>query len=162
MSSAIFPWCSEYRLSDLRNIDQIQERCKFAGDLARAYNQRVTFHPSHYVCLASPKPHVVKKSIMELEAHSDLLDLMGYEPSLYNKCNIHVGGSYGDRASTLLRFAENFQLLSPNCKRRLAVENDDKPNEYSIEDLLPLANELGIAVTWDLHHQRFCTREFSA
>ncbi|EFN52894.1 hypothetical protein CHLNCDRAFT_54215 [Chlorella variabilis] len=41
-----------------------------AGDLARLHNQRLTFHPSHFVKLASPDDELVTKSIKELEAHS--------------------------------------------------------------------------------------------
>lgn len=37
----------------------------------------------------------------------------------------------------------NFQKLSPNVKKRLAVENDDKPNQWSITDLLPLHDRIG-------------------
>ena len=33
---------------------------------------------------------------------------MGYPPSHENKINIHIGGVYGDKPSTLARFAGNF------------------------------------------------------
>ena len=40
-------------------------------------------------------------------------------------------------------FCRNFQKLSPNVKKRLAVENDDKATQWSITDLLPLHERLG-------------------
>lgn len=43
---------------------------RFAGDLARAHGQRLTFHPSHFVKLAAPNQELAQKSINELEAHS--------------------------------------------------------------------------------------------
>lgn len=81
---------------------------------------------------------------------------MGYNPSPENKINIHIGGIYDDKVATLKRFKTNFNLLSQNLKQRLTVENDDKKNGYSIDDLYPLAIELGIPIVFDLHHQRFC------
>ena len=60
---------------------------------------------------------------------------MGFDPSPYNKINIHVGGAYGDKKSTLKRFCQNFQLLDNETKRRLVIENDDSPNEFSVKDL---------------------------
>ncbi len=69
---------------------------------------------------------------------------MGYTPSHENKVNIHVGGVYGDKEATLQRFAANFRRLSPGCQKRLTVENDDIPNSYSMQDLLPLHDKTGI------------------
>jgi UV DNA damage endonuclease len=159
VSSGIFPWCSEYEFHELKDYELIKQKCKFAGDLAKKYDQRLTMHPSHFTCMASPKPEVVKKALRELEAHSDLFDLMGYEPSLWNKINIHIGGTYCDKPATIERFKQNFQLLSENCKKRLAIENDDKASEYCVDDLLPIVKSLGIGLTWDLHHQSFCNRD---
>ena len=43
----------------------------------------------------------------ELEVHSRIFDEMGFlPPSPYNKINIHVGGTYGDKEATLERFAK--------------------------------------------------------
>jgi UV DNA damage endonuclease len=43
-----------------------------------------------------------------------------------------VGGTYGDKAATLARFADAVATrLSPNCRARLTVENDDRPSLYS-------------------------------
>ena len=52
--------------------------------------------------------------------------MMGFEPSNYNKINIHVGGTYNDKEATLKRFCKNFELLADHTKKRLVVENDDK------------------------------------
>ena len=74
-----------------------------------------------------------------------VFDLMGYPPCHYNKINIHIGGIYDDKEHTIRRFAENFNTrLSPNLQSRLTVENDDRPNSYSMTDLLLLHNLTGI------------------
>lgn len=81
---------------------------------------------------------------------------MGYDvPSPYNKINIHIGGVYGGKQQTLARFARNVQRLSPSCRARLTVENDDTPNAFSLEDLLPMAHETGIPLVFDFHHFKF-------
>ena len=69
---------------------------------------------------------------------------MGYPPSHENKVNIHIGGVYGDKEATLQRFVANFRRLSASCQKRLTVENDDVPNSYSMQDLMPLHQMTGI------------------
>ena len=49
-----------------------------------------------------------------------------------------MGGAYGDKTAALARFAAAVATLSPNCRARLTVENDDRPNLFSVADLLPL------------------------
>jgi UV DNA damage endonuclease len=162
ISSSIFPWVTEYQFHELKDYQEIKAQCKKVGDLATKYHQRLTMHPNHFVVLASPKPEVVKKSLRELEAHSELFDMMGYVPSLENKINIHIAATYGDKASAIIRFKDNFKLLSENCRKRMAIENDDTPKDYSIDDILPIAKELNCAVTYDLMHQRFCFGKMTA
>ena len=84
--------------------------------------------------------------------------MMGFEPSNYNKINIHVGGAYGDKEAALIRFCENFELLSDSTKKRLVVENDDSPNEYSVKDLIRGVHlRIGIPITFDYFHHKFNT-----
>jgi UV DNA damage endonuclease len=131
-------------LEQLPDFPAIADELAFAGKLARAYDQRLTFHPSHFVKLAPEGEDLLAKSIKELEVHSRVFDLMGYPPSHENKINIHIGGTYGDKNATLKRFAANFKKLSPACQKRLTVENDDVPSAYSLSDLLPLHQMTGI------------------
>ncbi|KAK9829616.1 hypothetical protein WJX72_006904 [[Myrmecia] bisecta] len=157
MTSNFFPWCTEYKLEDLPDFSAIKEHLRFAGDLARAYDQRLTFHPSHFIKLAAPDENLLKKSIFELEVHSQVLDLMGYdEPSVWNKINIHIGGMYNNKQESLKRFAAGWRRLSPSCQKRLTVENDDVASYYSVTDLLPLSQETGIPIVFDFHHHKFC------
>lgn len=79
-----------------------------------------------------------------------VFDLMGFSPCHHNKINIHVGGIYGDKEHTIRRFAENFNTkCSPNLQARMTVENDDRPNSYSMTDLLLLHNLTSIPLVSD-------------
>lgn len=86
-----------------------------------------------------------------------VMDMMGFEPSHWNKINIHIGGVYGDKLATLDRFAQNFERLSANCKARLTLENDDWPCAFAVKDLLPLSRKCSIPIVFDFHHHKFCS-----
>lgn len=66
----LFPWMATYKASELPNFSEVAAALRFAGDLARAYGQRITFHPSHFCKLAATSEELVQKTIAELEAHS--------------------------------------------------------------------------------------------
>ena len=158
LSSQIFPWSDEYNVKDLKDYDEIASIMFEVGKIAKDAGQRLTMHPGPYNCLASPNPKVVEKTIKELNRHSEQFDMMGYDPSPYNKINIHVGGAYGDKESTLKRFCDNFELLNDDTKKRLVVENDDSPNEYSVKDLVNGVHlRIGIPITFDYFHHKFNT-----
>eukprot|EP00891_Asterochloris_glomerata_P009145 jgi/Astpho2/9145/e_gw1.00135.16.1_t len=163
LSSDIFPWgdSGKYKVQDLPQFDNIKVALAEAGTLARLYDMRLTSHPSEFVKMAAPRPEIVESSIRDLELHSMTFDLLGYEPSMWNKINIHIGGTYEGREETLNRFAQNFPRLSENCRRRLAIENDDKANMYSVKDLLTLNARIGVPITFDFHHHKFCTGDWS-
>jgi UV DNA damage endonuclease len=152
MSSDMFPWMSEYEFSDLPDISKIRILLAGLGNLAEKYNHRLTFHPGPFNVLASPNPDVVKKTISELNKHSQIMDMIGLPVSPYSKINIHVGGVYGNKKEALQRFCDNFLLLDENTKKRLTVENDDNPNSYNVHDLMYIHQEIGIPIVFDYHH----------
>ena len=158
LSSQIFPWMEEYEFSDLKDFDEIVNLMLETGNIATKAGQRLTMHPGPFHCLASPNPKVVKRTILGLNKHSEQFNMMGFEPSNYNKINIHVGGAYGDKETTLARFCDNFHLLNDDTKKRLVIENDDSPNEYSVKDLYEgIYKKIGIPVTFDYFHHKFNT-----
>jgi UV DNA damage endonuclease len=79
---------------------------------------------------------------------------MGLPVNQFYPMNIHVGGSYGDKEAAILRFIENFKLLSPSAQSRLILENDDKPAQYSVSDLYRIYQAIGTPITFDYHHHR--------
>ena len=154
MSSSMFPWMSEYELTNLPNWSTIQNLLKGAGVLVQKYGQRVGFHPGQFCVLPSPNQKTVDNSIKELDQHAFILDTMGLPINQQYSMNIHVGGSYGDKEAAILRFIENFKLLSPSAQSRLILENDDKPAQYSVSDLYRIYQAIGTPITFDYHHHR--------
>jgi len=85
LSSKLFPWAGEYELEALPDFLEICEALNIAGYLARALGQRITSHPPHFIKLAATDDEIRRRSVANLEIQSRVFDLMGYEPSHWNK-----------------------------------------------------------------------------
>lgn len=155
MSSGMFPWWTRYKFQQLKDWPEIKELLVEIGKMAVEYNQRLTFHPSHFTVLGSLNPVTRRTARTELERHSELLDVMGFEPSHYNKLNIHIGTAQNGKEDSMERWIKSFQKLSKNCQARVVVENDDKENMYSVQDLYHgIYKKVGVPITFDtLHHE---------
>lgn len=149
ITSELFPWASEYRMEDMPDFREIRSILEEAGKLP----VRVSTHPGPFNKVAGTDA-TLENTIKDLEIHSQLFDLMQLEPSHWNKINIHVGGAYGDKIETIKRFARNFKLLSSHLQKRLTVENDDKPGLYTVKDLVPLHEMIGVPIVLDYFHHR--------
>lgn len=157
ISSDLFPWMTEYKFKNLPQFDDIKEILNAIGKYAKGKKHRLTFHPGPFNKLASMSLDTSRNTIKEINKHSEIFDLMGFEPSVYNKINIHVGGTYRDFQATSLRFCCNFSNLSENARRRLTVENDDLKSQYSTSMLYDLIyKKIGIPIVHDIHHHTFC------
>ena len=162
VGSEIFPRWNHYELADLPDIEEIAQHLRAAGDFARAHGHRLTTHPGPFHILGSPDPVVVENSIVGLERHSEMFDLMGYAPSFDNLINIHVGATYNDKTSTVQRWLRNWDHLSDSLKSRLVLENDDKASMYSVRDLYEMIHsEIAIPITFDYWHHTFNTGDLS-
>ena len=159
LSSDLFPWSSEYNLHDLPDYGEICETLDEAGEFAGWNGHRITTHPGPFNVLGSPSDDTVRKTLKELETHSEVFDLMGLEATPYAKINIHIGGTYGgDFANTADRWCRNFLKLSPNCQNRITVENDDKASMWSTRHLYDYIHKvIHIPIVFDYHHHKFCT-----
>ena len=149
VTSELFPWASEYKISDMPHYREIREVLEACGKLP----VRLSSHPGPFNKVAGVGP-TLDNTIKDLEIHSEIFDLMNLQASPWNKINIHVGGAYGDKVETLKRFAENFKLLSKSLQARLTVENDDKPGLYTVNDLVALHEMIGIPIVFDYFHHR--------
>jgi UV DNA damage endonuclease len=148
ISSDLFPWASEYRINQLPDFVEIRATLEAIG----ARPIRLTCHPGPFNQMAG-QGHVLDNTVVDLEYQSELFDLMGLAPSHWNKINIHVGGTYGDKAGTLARFARNFrERLSSTLRARLTVENDDRVTLYTVQDLTYLHEQIGIPIVFDYFH----------
>lgn len=154
MSSDMIPWGNTINLTDLPDYKQIAEELKKAGDFAKFHDMRLSMHPGPFTTLSSPNRNVVENGIKDLELHAKVMDLMGLSRTPYNKINIHMGGTHGDKMACIQRFAENFQSLSQSVKSRLTIENDDKESLYTVKDLMTLHELIGIPIVFDYHHHK--------
>jgi UV DNA damage endonuclease len=154
LGSGIFPWGTEYAVTDLPDYDQIARNLKIAGDLATASGQRITAHPDHFVKLGSLKEQVVLNSIKDLELHARVFDMMGLSATPYNALNIHVGMNFSEE--TAERWVTNFRRLSPSCRSRMTVENDDKASGFSVLQLFATVfADTEVPITFDYFHHQF-------
>jgi len=153
MSSDISPWSSEYQLAQLPNWERCKNKLSAAGAFARSTNQRLSFHPGAFTVLASKSESTVRKSLHELEIHGKIMDTLGMPRSRYSKINIHLGGAYGDKDNAIKRFIQNYKKLAPAVSSRLTLENDDRPNLYTVRELVErVYPSTGIPVVFDYHH----------
>jgi len=164
MSSDMMPWASEYQMEELPQWSEILSTLQEIGRLAKSYNQRLTYHPGQFNCLASDKENVIKNSIVDLSIHAKLMDYMGLPQTPYHKINIHLGSTCGARHDYAMdNFCRNFELLPDSAKSRLTVENDDKKGMFSTQMLYNgVYKKIGIPIVYDQHHHEIGPQDASA
>ncbi len=136
-----------YDVASLPDGEAIITAFQACGKTASKLGIRTSFHPDQFVVLNSPKPHVVKASIAELEYQAVVAEWVGADV-----INIHGGGAYGDKAYALRRLTETIAGFPDAVRSRLTLENDDRT--YTPRDLLPVCTDLGIPLVYDVHHHR--------
>jgi UV DNA damage endonuclease len=109
---------------------------------------RISMHPDQYVIPSSPDAGVRERSAAELRYHAEVLDLLGCGQDA--KCQIHLGGAYGDRNTAIDRFVETYAELDDAVRSRLVIENDDRI--FSVADCLRVSERTGIPVLVDSFH----------
>lgn len=158
IGSGMFPFMDhpelKYGLDDLATAFTIKGVFQNVGNLAREHGIRLSMHPGPYTCLASPDEAVVAKSLLCVEMHSMVGDLLGMDDF---PINIHIGGVYDGKEGCAERFVHNFSRLSPRAQSRLTLENDDKEGMWTIRDLLPVHEKTGIPLVLDIHHHSLNT-----
>jgi UV DNA damage endonuclease len=119
------------------------------GNIIKKYKMRITMHPDHFVVINSIKQDVIDKSILELQYHADLLDLMELDKT--HKIQIHTGGVFGDKKKSILKWIHIYNNnLSDSIKNRLVLENDDF--RYTVEDVYYIYKNTGVPILFDTYH----------
>ncbi|MNP19453.1 UV DNA damage endonuclease [compost metagenome] len=118
------------------------------GEYVRLHRMRTSFHPDHFTVLSTPRQEVLDNSVGDLVRHHAMLEAMGLNRNA--KCNIHVGGSYGDKQAAGKRFTRNFLALPQEVRERITLENDDKT--FTAVETLAICEEVGAPMVLDLHH----------
>ncbi|EPY53830.1 endonuclease Uve1 [Schizosaccharomyces cryophilus OY26] len=150
VSSDLFPFASHGTYG--YSLEFADSYLQAVGELANRYNHRLSTHPGQYTQIASPKESVVTNAIRDLRYHEELLSRMKLNEQLNRDAVIilHLGGSFEGKEETLNRFRDNYVRLPEAVKMRLVLENDDVT--WSVQDLLPLCQELSIPLVLDWHH----------
>jgi UV DNA damage endonuclease len=136
-----------YAIQDLPGHRRIVDTYRQCGEFARIYDIRTSLHPDQFVVIASPRPDVRQNSLEELVYQAMVAEWVGADV-----INIHAGGAYGDKSKSLRRLSATLQGLPAAITSRLTLENDDRT--FSPADLLPVCNDIGIPMTYDVHHHR--------
>jgi len=146
LSSDMFPFAShpEYGYS----IDFAKDILQEIGRYAIANKMRLTMHPGQYNVLSSPSDDIIKRTLLDLTLHANILDMMGIDQD--GVMVIHGGGVYGDKNKSLERLEKNINLLPEFIRKRLVLENCEMA--YTVEDLLPISEKLLIPIVIDTHH----------
>ena len=156
LGSDLFPWGNKVNVTQFPDYKEIADVLARCGKFAIDNGIRITAHPGPFNLLASPRESVIVNTIKDLEMHALLFDLMGLTRTPYNKINIHVGATYGDKFGATENWCKNFHRLSEGVKSRLTIENDDKASMYSVKDLHELIYaHVGIPIVFDYHHHTF-------
>ena len=142
-----------YHLEDLPDYDEIAEVMARTGRFAQSVNQRLSFHPGPFNVLGSNRDSVVAKTVIELNHHGKVMDMLAQPRNHLAKINIHVGTGQGN---ALERFARNVDMLDESVRSRLTVENDDRASLHSVADLAPMSHDIDVPVVFDYHHHLFC------
>jgi UV DNA damage endonuclease len=123
----------------------IQNMCSKIKEFAMVSEIRISLHPDQFCVLNSDKPHVVQNSIKLLEHLNRLSNMIGNKTLI-----IHTGSTIGGKEMAIMRFMDNFNLLSKDIQSKLALENDDK--SFGVSEVLYICETLGIPMILDIHH----------
>ena len=148
LSSDILPLYTEPTWGYFWRQPDVVEYCSSnfskIGDMARARDVRVSFHPGQFCVLASHHVEIVEKSIEEFEYHADMARWMGYGKTFQDmKINVHISGRNGQDG-----IRQAYSRLTPEARNCITIENEE--NTWGLDDCLLLGDTLPIVL--DVHH----------
>jgi UV DNA damage endonuclease len=156
ISSDLLPAYTEHNWSYFWRRPDVMDYCSRVfssiGDIARARNVRLSFHPGQFCVLASETPEIVDRSIEEFEYHVDMARWMGYGRTFQDfKINVHIAGRRGPQG-----IKDVMKRLSPEARNCITIENDEI--SWGIEDSLELVDTCALVL--DIHHHWIKTGEY--
>src|SRR3954471_16225504 len=129
-------------------LSPFRDQWREMGELIKKHRLRVSFHPNQFTLFTSPREEVTKNAVIDMEYHFQMLEAMGLEKE--SLINLHIGGAYGDKESSLERFRVNLKTLPTRIKAVMTLENDDKT--YTADETLTICQGEGIPLVFDYHH----------
>lgn len=156
LSSDILPVYTEPTWRYFWQLPEVRSYCEkhFAhiGDIARAKDVKLSFHPGQFTVLASENPNIVERSIEEFEYHCDMIRWMGYGQTFQDfKCNVHISGKQGP-----MGIKRVMSKLSPEARNCLTIENDEI--SWGLDASLELVDTCALVL--DIHHHFIKTGEY--
>ncbi len=148
LTSKLIPLATHHDLSDWDPYSPLARDFAEVGAFIRKHGMRVSFHPDHFTVLSTPRPEVYASSVKVLHHHVAMLERMGLDER--STCNIHIGGTYGNKEAAGKRFIAQFNLLEQRIARRITLENDDKT--FTAAETLEICEQVGAPMVLDLHH----------
>lgn len=147
-SSKLIPLATHQALADWHPYPRLQQAFQAIGQYVKERGMRVSLHPDHFCVFSTPREEVLHNSIKDMEYHVAMLEAMGLDER--SKCNIHMGGAYGDKETSAQRFIAQFGGLPDRLKHRVTLENDDKT--FNVAETLQAAEAVGVPMVLDIHH----------
>lgn len=156
ISSDLLPAYTEHNWSYFWRRPDVMDYCSRVfssiGDIARARNVRLSFHPGQFCVLASETPDIVDRSVEEFEYHVDMARWMGYGQKFQDfKINVHIAGRRGPQG-----IKDVMKRLSPEARNCITIENDEI--SWGIESSLELVDTCALVL--DIHHHWIKTGEY--
>jgi UV DNA damage endonuclease len=148
LSSKLIPLLTHELLDGWDPLDTLAPDFRALGDYALLHDMRLSFHPDHFTVLSTPRKDVLEKSAADLEWHVSMLERMGLDDAY--KCNIHIGGTYGNKEKAFDRFVSQFGALPERIRQRITLENDDKT--FTAKETLKACQAVGVPMVLDIHH----------
>ena len=139
------------RIRDLPNFSDIVDVCEQIKAALASSPLRLSAHPSEYITLSSDNLECIQNSILDLEQHAEIFDLLDLPNDYRSPMNVHVRKD-GNPVEIAARVWEVYDELPENVRNRLVLENNDNANGiWSIKNLVEYFH--GIPITFDtLHH----------
>lgn len=149
ITSDLIPFAS-HPICKINWQDDYYSTFKEIGSYIKKNHIRISMHPDQFILLNAKYNNIIKRSIMELKYHAEILDLLQLDMTA--KIQLHIGGVYGDKNASIKRFIKNFQDLPEKIKRRLVIENDHQ--RFHLKDCLKISEKISIPILFDyFHHQ---------
>ena len=143
------------RIADLPNIAAIRSVCDSIKQLLAQHPLRLSAHPSEYITLSSDNPECINNSILDLQQHAEVFELLDLPQDYRSPLNIHIRQESNNLQALADKVLRVYDQLPDNIRQRLVLENNDNAKGvWGIKNLVKyFYNSRNIPITYDsLHH----------
>lgn len=131
---------------------ELQSWFRVVGDDIKRHHIKTSWHPDHFVVMASESEVIRDRSREELEYHGRMVEMLGLTDwPLQSKINIHLSGKLGGE-----QFLIEYDKLNDITRQNVTVENSDV-GRYGINESIALAR---VPLVLDVHHHWCMTGEY--